>query len=157
MLLFVSESYPAALIDETNDEVTGVKYKGEPARILLYLTRDDECSGVIVKLSQDLSKSMSVSNGREYIVDTIDAMNKMRFALRVIMDMKAPESARDSMPLKKQAGVGEGYLMNRKNEMVGVVDLSKIPQSFLKKGKEDLKSSMESAPEKRNRYGRFFS
>lgn len=156
LCLYITETFPQVVLDDTNDNVTSVKYRGEPARILMYHGEAYEKPCLIVKLTQDFSKAMSETNGKEYPIISIDSMNKMRFAIKAILDVNMPNITKGNLPLKKEAGVGEGYLINRHKEVLGVVDLSKIPQTMLKKDKENVEESKKSIPEKRGFYEKFF-
>jgi hypothetical protein len=119
---FINGNYISAVINETTNTVS-ISYSGELARIFIKV--DNEINSIVVKITQDPTKKMSKENGKIYYMSTIDEMNSLIAASKVIMDLKISNEAQTK--LAETANAGQGYLLDVEKNVIGVVDLKLIP------------------------------
>jgi hypothetical protein len=126
---FVSSNYPDAIITENKLSVM-INYPGELARIFLY--QDKPNKTLLVKIAKDITIKMSDTNGRLYYLSSIDELNSLKSGIQVIMDLKMPELVKtEEVESKSIATIaennGQGYLLDDKKNILGVVYLNLIP------------------------------
>lgn len=120
---FIESNYIYAIVNETTNTVS-IAYSGELARIFIKV--DASINSIIVKITQDPTIKMSNTNGKIYYLSTIDELNCLIAASKVIMDLKISQGTA-TPAISTEAMEGQGYLLNSKKEVIGVVDLSLIP------------------------------
>lgn len=120
---FIESNYIYAIVNETTNTVS-IAYSGELARIFIKV--DASINSIIVKITQDPTIKMSNTNGKIYYLSTIDELNCLIAASKVIMDLKISQGTA-TPTINTEAMEGQGYLLNSKKEVIGVVDLSLIP------------------------------
>lgn len=121
---FINGNYIYAVINETANTVS-ISYAGELARIIIKCHPD--IKSLSVKITQDPTKKMSDKNGKLYYMSTIDEMNQLISASRVIMDLKVGVEMSGGSRIAQEAMEGQGYLLDNNENMLGVVDLRFIP------------------------------
>lgn len=122
-MTYIKSNYIYAIVNETTNTVS-ISFSGELARIFLKV--DTEINAIIVKITQDPTIKMSKTNGKIYYLGTIDELNTLIAASKVILDLKLPEST-SQVKMVETAMNGQGYLLNSNKEKMGVVDLRLIP------------------------------
>lgn len=120
---FIESNYIYAVVNETTNTVS-IAYSGELARIFIKV--DQSINSIIVKITQDPTIKMSNTNGKIYYLSTIDELNSLIAASKVIMDLKI-SSGGESSSISSVAMEGQGYLLDAQKNTIGVVDLSLIP------------------------------
>lgn len=123
---FINGNYIYAVIQETTNTVS-IAYSGELARIFIKV--DNDINSIVVKITQDPTIKMSQTNGKIYYLSTIDELNSLIAASKVIMDLKIPyqQGAQIIQQMETTAKSGQGYLLDSSKNTIGVVDLSLIP------------------------------
>ena len=121
---FITSNYIYAIVNETKN-IVSIAYSGELARIIIKV--DDSTNSIILKITQDPTIKMSPTNGKIYYMSTIDELNNLMAASRVILDLKLPEGTGSSPSIITTASDGQGYLLDSNKNIIGVVDLSCIP------------------------------
>lgn len=154
---FINSNYIYAIVNETTNTVN-ISYPGELARIFIKI--DNEISSIVVKITQDPTKKMSQSNGKIYYLSTIDELNTLIAASKVIMDLRIPETA-NSMKMVETALDGQGYLLDASKNVIGVVNLNLIPtNAFVYEADKINEINNDIVPEKntfRRTISKFFS
>lgn len=121
---FINANYVNAVINETTNTVS-ISYAGELSRIILKV--DNGIKSIVVKITQDPNRKMSDTNGKIYYMSTIDEMDHLISASRVILDLKLEQGGGEGPTAAKSAMDGQGYLLDKDRNMLGVVDLRFIP------------------------------
>lgn len=121
---FINGNYIYAVINETKNTVS-ISYAGELARIIIKVST--ETKSIVVKITQDPTKKMSDNNGKLYYMSTIDEMDQLIAASRVIMDLKISSGSNEGPQAAQSAMEGQGYLLDKDKKVIGVVDLRFIP------------------------------
>lgn len=159
---FINSNYIYAIVSETTNTVS-ISYPGELARIFIKV--DNEISALVLKITQDPTKKMSNENGKVYYMATIDEMNNMIAASKVIMDLKIPEGAGNTSTTKliETAADDQGYLLDKNKNMLGVVFLNRIPTNAYVYDEKEVNNevhteeSISKPEERRKSIRRFFS
>lgn len=121
---FINAHYIYAVVTETTN-IVSISYTGELARIIIKY--DQKGDYLIVKITQDPTKKMSDTNGKKYFMSSIDEMNEIKAASKVIMDLKVQAAVEAT--ILQEAMSGQGYLLDSERKQIGVVDLSLIPKN----------------------------
>lgn len=126
---FVNANYVRAIINETTNTVS-ISYVGELSRIILKVRPD--IKSIVAKITQDPTQKMSDTNGKIYYMSSIDEMDQLIAATKVIMDLRISSGASAAPRVKTEAEDGQGYLYDKDKKLIGVVDLRLIPtNSFI--------------------------
>lgn len=156
---FIESNYIYAVVNETTNTVS-IAYSGELARIFIKV--DQSINSIIVKITQDPTIKMSNINGKIYYLSTIDELNSLIAASKVIMDLKI-SSGGDSASISTVAMEGQGYLLDSQKNTIGVVDLSLIPTNAFvydsDKANEDIHTDENAQVEEKRKKSifKFFS
>lgn len=121
---FINANYIYSIINETKNTVS-ISYSGELSRIILKVNL--EIKSIVAKITQDPTKKMSDTNGKVYYMSTIDEMDQLIAASKVIMDLKISAGSSDGPKSVTTAMEGQGYLLDKQKNLIGVVDLKLIP------------------------------
>lgn len=128
---FVSTNYPDAVITENKLSVM-VNYPGELARLFIY--QDKERKTLMVKISKDITKKMSDTNGRLYYLSSIDELNSLKSGVQVIMDLQIPKTVTTEETIPQSKGIAtvaendsQCYLYGSDKKLIGVVYKNLIP------------------------------
>lgn len=157
---FINSNYIYAIVTETTNTVS-IAYSGELARIFIKV--DDQIGALVVKITQDPTRKMSADNGKSYYMATIDEMNNLISASKVIMDLKI--SGGGGAKLATEATEGQGFVLDANKNLIGVVLLNRIPTNAYVYDKTEItvdtddleEPAVEEPKEKRRSIRRFFS
>lgn len=145
---FINANYIYAVINETTNTVS-ISYSGELARIIIKV--DGSIGALSLRITQDPTRKMSDTNGKLYYMSTIDELNNMISASRVIMDLKVSGNSASNMAT--EAMEGQGYLLDAQKNKLGVVDLRFIPTNAFvydtDKINEDVHEEVENKQEEK--------
>lgn len=136
---FIEGNYIYAIVNETTNTVS-IAYSGELARI--FIKMDDEINSLVVKITQDPTIKMSATNGKIYYLSTIDELNNLIAASRVILDLKISSNSNDKQ-IATTAMEGQGYLLDASKNVIGVVDLSCIPTNAFVYNTDIINNSLD--------------
>jgi len=144
---FINGNYIYAVINETKNTVS-ISYAGELARIIIKV--NNEIKSLVVKITQDPTRKMSDDNGKKYYMSTIDEMDQLIAASRVIMDLKISSGSVDGPKAAKSAMDGQGYLLDKDKNVLGVVDLRFIPTNAFVYDSDIINEETHEEHEKKN-------
>lgn len=123
LLNFITSNYPDALIVENDNNIV-VTYPGELGRIIIF--QDEKQKSLLVMILLELGQKITNKNSKTFYLSTIDELNCLKSGIQVVMEMVNNNSG-EKIEKAHVATTGQGYLLNKNKDVLGVVDLSMIP------------------------------
>lgn len=123
LINFISSNYPDALIVENDNNVV-VTYPGELGRVIIF--QDEKQKSLLVMILLELGQKISNKNSKTYYLSTIDELNCLKSGIQIVMEM-VNNSNGEKVKKAQVASYGQGYLLDKDKNNLGVVDLSMIP------------------------------
>lgn len=119
---FIISNYPDALIVE-NDTNVVVTYPGELGRIIIF--QDESTHALIVRILLEIGQKITNKNSKTFYLSSIDELNCLKSGIQIVMEMQSGGTTETK--IAKVAVSGQGYLLDSKKDLIGVVDLNLIP------------------------------
>lgn len=124
LLNFITSNYPDALIVENENNVV-ITYPGELGRVIIF--QDESQKALLVRILLELGEKITNKNSKTFYLTTIDELNCLKSGIQIVMEMVKNNNQGEIVKQAQTATIGQGYLLDKNKEILGVVDLSMIP------------------------------